>query len=361
MINELMKISKSDIIFEYQTNTKYIPDEEKAYFGGAIGTTGIKGQMSSYIDGYREAIDAIYIRFLTEAKLGHIWVQDTIVFPLIYNHRHCIELELKRFFCLTAGKFNQLAKFHTHKLSDLWGQLKNFIMERASRIGFNLDVDAIDHYVSTLDSYDEKSIRFRYPMDTTLNSTNPSLELINVRTFHMQLNIFHDTMDFIYHSLVDQVDEWRLDKDFKRKFLYCLRNNLEDLKVALSYEYPKLKYPNKVWLSMSEIPQLGEEEQEREYRYCQCISHDIKEIIMILYGSLNKYKINRIAKSNDERLKDLLRICNDTYSNENIFSFENLDKAFWEDFNKIITCKEEIISFSEEILFLYKLSKSLCP
>lgn len=356
-----MKISKSDTIIEYQTDTKYIPDDEKAYFGGVIGINGIKIQMSSYIDGYREAINAIYNRFSTEAERGHIWVQDNIIFPLIYNHRHCVELELKRLFCLSEDKYKRLKQFHTHSLNDLWKEVRDLIITKASRVNFNVDIDAVEHYVSTLNFYDEQSFRFRYPMDTCLNSTNPSLQLINVPIFHNQMNHFHDAMNLIYHSLEVQVDEWLLNKDFKRKFLYCLRNNLEDLKVALSYEYPKLKYPNKVWLSMSEIPQLGEEEQEREYRYCQCISHDIKEIIMILYGSLNKYKINRIAKSNDERLKDLLRICNDTYSNENIFSFENLDKAFWENFNKIITCKEEIISFSEEILFLYNSSKSLCP
>lgn len=348
-----MNITKSDIIIEYQTDSNDVPDDKKAYFGGVKGIDGVKAQMSSYIDGYREAINAIYNRFSTEAENGHIWVQDTIIFPLIYNHRHCVELELKRLFCLSDDKFRRLAQFHTHNLNDLWTEVKNFITIKASRINFNVDIEAIEHYVSTLDSYDEQSSRFRYPMDTSLNSTNPTLQLMNVCTFHNQMNLFHDAMDLIYHSLEVQVEEWHLDKDFRRQFPHCLRCNYEDLKVALDYQYPKFEIPNKAWLSMSEIPELSDEDNEREYRHCQSVSNDVKELILILFFSLEKQIYHKITISErDDRLIDLLKLCNDTFSNENIFSAENLNKAFWQYFYRIIMLRENIISLADEILAL---------
>lgn len=348
-----MKISKSDIIIEYQNDSNYIPDDEKAYFGGVKGIDGVKNQMSSYINGYREAINAIYNRFSTEAKSGHIWVQDTIIFPLIYTHRHCVELELKRFFCLSDDKFRQLTHFRTHNLNDLWKKMRDFITSKASRICLKVDIDAVEHYVSTLDSYDEQSFRFRYPMDADLNSTNPAFQLINVCTFHNQMNLFHDYMDLLYYSLEMQVDEWPLDKDFKRQFPHCLRCNLDDIKEALDYQYPKLETPNKAWLSMSEIPQLSVDEQEREYRHCQSVSNETKELIMILFCSLKNRGNNKIATSNkEEQLRDILKICNDIYSNQNIFSVNNLAKYFWEKFHIIIERRVEIISFAEEIIAL---------
>lgn len=348
-----MKISKSDIIFEHQTVSNYIPNYEKAYFGGIHGKEGIKNQMSSYIDGYREAVNAIFDRFNLEAKQGHIWVQDTIVFSLIYTHRHCVELELKRLFCLTDKKFEELAQNNTHRLCELWTRVKDFLITRANRLDIKIDIDALNHYIIAVDSYDEGSFRFRYPMDTKLNSTNISLELINIATFHRQMNLFHDTMESIYHTLDNQVDEWALNKDFKRNFLYCLRIGFETLKSTLSYEYPELTIPNKPWLSPSEIPQLSDEEQEREYKYCQSVPHDIKEIILILFYTLDKLKINNIATSNKiERLSDLLKVCNDTFSNRNIFTENNLDKVFWEKFYQIVHNKDKIISLTNEILSL---------
>ena len=209
-----MEISKSDIIIEYQTDTHYIPPEGKAYFGGIKGSDGIKSQMSSYIDGYREAVNAIYDKFKTEANQGHIWIQDTIIFPLIFTHRHCVELELKRLFCLTDKKFEELSHSNTHLLYELWTKVKDFVIERALRLKKSIDIDAIEHYIKEMDSYDVGSFRFRYPMDKSLNSNNVNLELINVDTFHRQMNLFHDKMEKVFFSLADQVDEWELDKVF---------------------------------------------------------------------------------------------------------------------------------------------------
>lgn len=349
-----MEISESDIIIEYQTDTNYIPAEEKAYFGGIKGCDGIKSQMSSYIDGYREAVNAIFYRFKTEATQGHRWVQDTIVFPLIFTHRHCVELELKRLFCLTDKKFEELSQNTTHRLYVLWSEIRDFVIERALRIKENIDVNAIEHYIEAIDSYDIGSFRFRYPMDKSLNSNNVNLELINVVTFHRQMNLFHETMEKIFYSLADQVDEWALDKTFRRQFLYCLKSNISEIKDALCYEYPETKSSNKVWLSFSDISDISDDEKEREYKHCQAVSNDAKEVILILYYSLRSIKLNKIVPSNsEERLTDILKICNDNYNNENIFG-RNTNNSFWNKFYSIIKNKEKIIHLADEIISLSK-------
>ena len=349
-----MEISKLDIIIEYQTDTHYIPSEEKAYFGGIKGGDGIKSQMSSYIDGYREAINAIFDRFKTEADQGHTWVQDTIVFPLIFTHRHCVELELKRLFCLTDKKFEELSHSNTHLLCELWSKVKIFVIERALRLKENIDVNAIEHYIKELDSYDVGSSRFRYPMDKSLNSNNVNLESINLVTFHKQMNLFHDTMEKVFFSLADQVDEWELDKVFRRQFLYCLKTYIIEIKNALCYEYPETQSTNKIWLSLSDISDISDEEKEREYKHCQAVLKDVKEAILILYYSLRSIKLNKIVPSNsEERLIDILKICNDIYGNENVFG-KNTDNSFLNKFYDIIKHKYEIILLAEEIISLPK-------
>lgn len=346
----MKKITASDIIIEYQTDDHFIPAEEKAYFGGVQEKNGIKSQLTSYIDGYREAANAIFDRFKSEAGKGHHWVQDTIVFPLIFNHRHCVELELKRLFCLTDKKFDELSLNKIHKLGDLWNAIKDFFLLRATRLGKSFEIEAINHYISTLDLYDKDSFRFRYPMDVKLSSTNKSLEEINVVTFHRQMNLFHDAMDDIYFSISDQVDDWELNKDFKRNFLYCLRHNLEEVKNALKYEYQKLEYPDKPWLSISEIPTPSDSEIEREYCYCSRLSSDVKELLLILYYSLDKFKLNNITpQDSHERLDDILKVCNDTFNNQNIFDSTSIETIFRNKFYHMVSIKEQIICLAEEI------------
>lgn len=350
-----MKISEFDIILEYQTDDNYIAEDKKTYFGSIYRKEELKCQMSSYIDGYREAIEAIYERFKMEAENGHIWVQDTIIYPLIFNHRHCVELELKRLFCLKDNKFDQLKSNTNHNLCAIWSNLQYFIVERATRLGISYNIAAIDHYINTIESLDEGSFRFRYPMNKELESSNTELTLLNVETFHHQMNQFHDDMADIYDSLSNQVDDWELNKDFKRHFKFCLSKNIDELKSVLDYKYPKYKIPDKPWLCSSEVPYPTEEEIENEIRYCHAISKDIKELLLILFNSLFTLHLNKITPPNSpERLNDILRVCNDTYSNENIFGHNNLDRIFLDKFSCLIYIKDQIISLADEIVGLIK-------
>ena len=95
--------------------------------------------------------------------------------------------------------------------------------------------------------------------------------------FHRQMNLFHETMEKIFFSLADQVDEWALDKTVRRQFLYCLKSKISEIKKVLCYEYPKNKSSNKVWLSISDISDMSDKEKKREYNHCQAISNDAKK------------------------------------------------------------------------------------
>lgn len=350
-----MKISKFDKILDFQTDDNYIPDEHKAYFGGVYRKEELRSQLSSYIDGYREATDAIYERFKKESGKGHIWVQDTIVFPLIFNHRHCVELEIKHLFCLSDSSFDKLKFNTTHKLGVLWSKIKDFIIERSGRIGLSYDTEAIGHYINQIESLDEGSFRFRYPMDVNLKSTNKELTILNVDSFHCQMNLFHDTMEEIFNALCNQVDDWTLTKDFKRQFKFCLSSNIDKIKSALDYDYPIYDLPDKHWLSSSDIPDPGEDDFEKEYQYCHGLSKDIKELLLILYYSIPSLKLNNIVPPNSqERLNDILKVCNDTYCNENVFGHNNLDAIFIDKFSCLVSMKRQIIFLANEIATLIK-------
>ena len=349
-----MEISKSDIIFKHQIDSSPIPDDEKAYFGGIKGKDGIKSQMSSYIDGYKEAVNAIFDRFTTEAKQGNIGVQDTIVFPLIYTHRHCVELELKRLFCLSNIKLGELQHNKTHELCELWKNIKDFLIDRASRLDVVIDMEAIYHYIKELDSYDKKAFRFRYPMDTNLDSTNPNIGLINVVTFHKKMNLFHATMEKLFHALNSQVDEWELDKDFKRMFPHCLKTHFDKIKKALLYEFLPKKTAEKHWKHLSEIPIISEKENKRKHEHCQALSTDAKEVLLILYLALGYVKNNHLVSSKSkERLLDILKICQASYNNNNIFG-TNIDDSFFKYLSRMVRNREKIIALANEIISLSK-------
>jgi len=98
--------------------------------------------------------------------------QDGLVFPIVYNYRHHVELVLKRLIHvgsylvdreLTKGDEVALGK---HRLDLLWNAVRPILFEVCKDAGLskpdNDDIEGVDSYIRQLNDVDPDSYGFRY-------------------------------------------------------------------------------------------------------------------------------------------------------------------------------------------------------
>jgi len=98
-----------------------------------------------YIMGYKNAADILV------DEVDDLLQRDSLVFPIVYNYRHYLELLLKHIAKLTNINFKK-----NHNLSRLWDEVK-----------INIDVSSeqkalIEGVIHEFNHFDERSTNFRY-------------------------------------------------------------------------------------------------------------------------------------------------------------------------------------------------------
>lgn len=110
-------------------------------------------------DGYKKAADLAVI-YCEE----HPGDRDFLVYPIIFNYRHFIELSLKHQLATHGPSVDVEPNWHTHDLAKLWDDFSEMI-ERY-RIPDPDDADAVvQAVVAEFAKIDPKSDAYRYPVD----------------------------------------------------------------------------------------------------------------------------------------------------------------------------------------------------
>lgn len=347
-------ISDKDNIFSYQSSENYIPAERKAYYGGGSFHSSIFSELYNYICGYRHALDILYQSFKYEANQGNIEFQDTIIYPLIFCHRHTLELELKYSaitFCDTDFKENIKQVFAPgHDLLKIWNFIKPQIRAKAERIGYNIEFDAITHYISEIQSIDADSFNYRYPVDRhTLEPTIKKMIELDVPNMHEKLLELHDYLMHIAQDIEYQCDDLPYNKDFKSQLRYFVKLNFNKILDILHYNLHNVPAKSeKVWLSPSEIPYISPDE-DKDSIFSYNVPIDIKKVLLYLYLAKENIRTNRLANDNQEYIKDIYRIIY-THSTNPMFSDKrHICNYFHDKFPLIIKESDWYIKFLEMI------------
>lgn len=340
------KIAKDDKIFVYQDENSFLIDSDKAYFGGVKDVDAVR-HLPSYIDGYIAAAKSVFDGFTTAGKTGNIGIQDTIIYPLVFLHRHCLELQLKLIYSIVnANDFKAHKK--NHSLLSVWKQISDDVLKAVERVGKHVDIDAITHYMDEFTKVDSGSFNYRYPYANDFTSTLPELRLLDVPNFHDSANRCHHYLKNITYILQNQVSSLNRDKTFERQFKYVFKQCYEKIEGALNYSYPS-NNTTKRWLRPSEIAINSEAEIERELQFIATIPEDVQEIVLILYYGSEDLDGSCIAMSGKERFNDILKVLANTYSNPNVFSKENMPRIFVDKFNAIVRHKEQILKLANTL------------
>lgn len=303
-------ISTQDDIFIYQTQDRFIPAERKAYYGNPYPLSNPLEGLHNYIKGYKFAVNKIYESFEQAGKESNIEVQDTIIFPLVFCHRHIVELELKYLassFCSSSQDTKQVLQ-QNHDLIKIWNHIFPHIRKRANRIGFTVKFDAILHYLQEFDKFDNGSFNYRYSLKKEdLSPTINNIILLDVPNMHTRLNNFHEyIMGIIYH-LKSQLDDLEYDKSFAKQFKSDLQSHLTEIEEVLNhkhYDEHKKAYKNNG--TLSQIRNCDPDE-DSELRYCASIPKDVLRILLILQFSKMYIENNHLAIDKEEHRKDIFR------------------------------------------------------
>lgn len=315
-------ISTNDDIFIYQTQDNLIPGERKAYYGNPYPLNNPLDGLYNYIIGYKFAINKIYEAFEQAGIEGNIEVQDSIIFPLVFCHRHVVELELKYLassFCCTAQETKQVLQ-QNHDFIKIWNHIFPHIRKRAERIGFTVKFDAIFHYLQEFDKFDKGSYNYRYSMKKEdLSPTIDNLILLDVQNMHNQLNNFHEYLMQIVFHLKSQLDYLDYDKSFAKQFKYDLQSNLIEIEDVLNHIETEKSDENRGCLSQNNH---CNPEEDIELVYYSTIPKDVLRILLILQFSKEYIENNHLAVNKEDRRKDIFRILQAESKNVHVDDFD---------------------------------------
>jgi hypothetical protein len=158
----------------------------------------------AYRQGYRRAA-----KLLAEHVCNGYKDQDLLVYPIVHNYRHHVELTLKHLIALGSylsereitPQIRRLLR-KSHSLIQLWGTLKPILFATGAAVGWkpeNADIEGVESYIQQLSGADEGSYNFRYATDTNGNPSLPDMKYLNIYVFanHMeQLAEYLDTIAF---------------------------------------------------------------------------------------------------------------------------------------------------------------------
>lgn len=109
--------------------------------------------------GYKAAADLMVER---AARSGYD--RDTLVFPIVFNYRHFIELSLKYLIATYGRSINVEPNWKSHDLAELWRTFKRVLKGHGDHDPDRTN-QAVEHIIAEFAKVDPQSFAYRYPVD----------------------------------------------------------------------------------------------------------------------------------------------------------------------------------------------------
>lgn len=145
-----------------------------------------------YSEGYREAGNKLY-----DYCIENPFFSNSLIYPIIYNYRHFLELRLKELILMGNEYIENDDDFpDQHSLTKLWNIYRNKLLPQ---IDTTIEIDTLDNVeklINEFNTIDPKSMSFRYPVTKSPNrkkSINmPTIDIENFRNVTLKLIYFFD-------------------------------------------------------------------------------------------------------------------------------------------------------------------------
>ena len=306
------KISAFDTIFDFECeNTRAF-----SYFGWELDNVHA---FYNYMTGYKMSADATYEAFKNAVLSRDNEVTDTICYPLIFMYRHMIELMLKY-------SYIELKRSHTldeikcflnkgHNLETLWEEVKPDFERLSARIGVEIDVTAIEHYIMEFVKIDKNSMAFRYPIEKKTNRFHNNGMHLFVPKLKERMDAFYDYMVVILYRLSFHMEDDVYNIEFDKQFTEAIYKSMANIKVALERINKNIEHYNgsssevvgKNILSSHSLDKLNEEKKAVN-DWINSFSEQDKSVILLLYYTGLQIPLNGLAIDTAERRKDVMKL-----------------------------------------------------
>lgn len=153
-----------------------------AWHGNAVVTQSPRSRLAIMMRGYKVAADVLVER--ATASRGD---RDFLVFPIIFNYRQFIELELKYILATYGPSVGVPAVWNSHGLAALWMKVQE-VFEAYDGLETDNANAAVSALIAEFDQVDPGSFTYRYPVDTKGRPMDVAFE-------HVDLAALADVME----------------------------------------------------------------------------------------------------------------------------------------------------------------------
>lgn len=195
----------------FQWNTLFRGDTDRPEFNACVGNNGAPG-IYEYADGFGDSV-----MLLIEELKQRQGALDTLIYPICFNLRHSVELNVKAL----IGSLDQLSKVSKrplssdvksvigqHDIQNLW----NFFVQNAASIDsrFTQETAHLDSHIQCLAETDSTGQTFRYSYDTQSVKHLTEVSLINVLVLQEQFEDIRERFESVRSLMSYLLYEYRM-------------------------------------------------------------------------------------------------------------------------------------------------------
>ncbi len=198
-------MNETDIIIRELTQEEIVGRKPFSHFGwegdGAFSFLAIS-------DGYWESAKILLEKMV--AEYNNFAIVDSLVYPMFFNYRHSIETYLKLLFFNYGEQTEQARQDFLeigHDLQQLWARLRPYLNNGKKHVGTSENLNAIEHYIRSINDFDPNSMIMRYPIEKNLVANKTQEHHFDFINFGERMNELCDSLRQLDYDLSNQMLE----------------------------------------------------------------------------------------------------------------------------------------------------------
>jgi len=155
-----------------------------------------------YSQGYLLAANTIYDSIESDR-----FRQNTLVYPMIFNYRQFLELQIKELSAIGNNYLGREKDFDSgHQLKKLWDEYRNNILKEINPDFDQALLDNVEELIVEFVAEDPGSTNYRYPFKNLEKGAAPSTRKVSLTRDTLDLRNFKETIDKLVNFFAWQWD-----------------------------------------------------------------------------------------------------------------------------------------------------------
>lgn len=316
-------MNKSDIILRELSKEELNKRLPFAHFGwegdGAFSFMTIS-------DGYWSGAKTVLAAMMQNPN--NFALVDSLIYPLFFNYRHSVETYLKLMFFNHGEQSDKARQDYLeigHNLKNLWMVLRPFLNKGKKHLGSNVDLDAIEHYITAINDFDPDSMVMRYPIDKKLAKNKDTDHHFDYINFGQRMDDLCNALRQLDYDLSNPMLE-QASLDELSAYLDIVEKHSQEINDFLSLLDDEIKEEEQTSsdekFGMSLFDKLSVD-PPKTWSYLSNLTDSNPDLLILLdnlfYAGRTVNELNiRLSKSPVERQREFVRFANELLSKDGL-------------------------------------------